>query len=387
MVPITYAQNIIELRKLFEHGFREFVVSQKNFSRTLETNEKELLEILSFKNKNKDIKIFFEFDILVDEADFHSLTLQYSNLPLIEFDAVRIYDLGVMEWIKNQFPWQKIHLILETGNHNLVSLLTYEAYLGNQLSRFVVSIELSKDVLKNFTANLKTPCELYVLGPILLFYTPRKLLSPLVKTSEKNSLKSVWTKATSEESPHSGFPVLENQHGTFMFNVKDLNLLEDLNMVAETGAKYFRFDLRFENMLDHVELVSKVIFQNEIGKKLIGPRPFIKGFFNVNKSDVLFKKLKNNRIIRNDQNYVGEVIDVEKDRRLTIISKNNSVLNRDLHKLRIITPEGKEKIIEQFNFLDLNLDACDKLANEDLYFLNYIRGVTVKSQVYFFENK
>jgi len=49
-------------------------------------------------------------------------------------------------------------------------------------------------------------------------------LSPLEEKKHLNDALEAY--GTSEESPHSGFPIVENRHGTFMFNVKDLSLLE-----------------------------------------------------------------------------------------------------------------------------------------------------------------
>ncbi len=384
LTPITYAQTSEELKSLYDLGFKEFIVSVNSYSRTIETDENELLKIISSKKSFPDIKLFFEFDILLDEKDFKDLMNKFSRLPLIDFDAIRVYDTGVMEFIHQNYNWLKIHMIVETGNHNLVALLTYENYLKEQLTRFVVSIELSKEVLESFTKQLKTPCELLGLGPILLFYTPRKLLGPILKN---HSNQSRWIKATSEESPHSGFPVLENKHGTFMFNVKDLNILDDLDSIIKCGIKYLRFDIRFENMQAQNSKVADILIHHKKEIKIIGPRPFIKGFFNINKTDVLFKKLKNHRIIRNDENYLGEILDVEKEKCLTCIIKKGPVEVDKIKALKFITPEGKEKLIDHFQFIDLLKVKPTTLALDDLYMLNYVRGVTVKTQIYILWNK
>src|SRR5690606_4501254 len=111
---------------------------------------------------------------------------------------------------------------------------------GARLTRLVLSIELSKESLKNIVPALKTPCELLVLGRILLFHSPRALLAPLAgPVADPAWLEAV---GASEESPHKGFPLLENKHGTFMFLPKDFCLAEQLPELKELGLEYMRFD-------------------------------------------------------------------------------------------------------------------------------------------------
>ena len=60
------------------------------------------------------------------------------------------------------------------------------------------------------------------------------LLSTLLPQDDEKRAKSMtsgeFLEATgeSEESPHKGFPLIENSHGTFMFHIKRLFLLEHL---------------------------------------------------------------------------------------------------------------------------------------------------------------
>jgi putative protease len=186
---------------------------------------------------------------------------------------------------------------------------------------------------------------------------------------------------TSEESPHSGFPLIENRHGTFMFNVKDLSLIEHVAELMEMNIKNLRIDLRFDAFLNHAEVIMNALKNKVEVFKIDGPRPFIKGFYNINKTDVLFVKLKNNRIARNDANYLAEVVDVEKEINLVLKVKKNLEISEEL-KLKIITPEGKEKKISVSEFLNSKKEKVSKLLNEKIVTIPYVNGVTVKSQIY-----
>ena len=55
-------------------------------------------------------------------------------------------------------------------------------------------------------------------------------------------------KANSEESPHRGFTIIENIHGSFMLNPKKQSLLQVLDQVLECGVEFLRVDQRLWNL-------------------------------------------------------------------------------------------------------------------------------------------
>lgn len=376
MKIISYATSTNEILKLNDHGIHEIVISSAEFSRFNQNSFEELINMIELKNKIS-ARLVFEWDILEQENKFKKTVELFKKLPIHEFSSIRIQDPGVVHFIKTHYPWLKIQLILETGNHNLVGLKKWEEYLGEQLERLILSNELSKEHLKSYGQTLSTPIEILCFGRILLFYSPRGLLKPLY---DKKS-DYIEASGTSEESPHSGFPLIENRHGTFMFNVKDLSLIEHVKEMIEMNIVHLRLDLRFDDFFVQLSNLMQAINNQVEQFKVEGPRPFIKGFYNINKTDVLFVKLKNNRIARNDANYLAEVVDVEKDVNLVIKMKKNYEVMANL-KLKIITPEGKEKNIEVNEFLNSEKQKINHLINEKIVIIPFVNGVTVKSQVY-----
>src|SRR5690606_12776528 len=147
--------------------------------------------------------------------------------------------------------------IAENGNHNLRALEGWIELASGRMERIVLSIELSKTAISEYVTKLKVPCELLGFGRILLFYTPRPLLSALVpeRVSQNEELAAL---GESEESPHKGFPIVENQHGTFMFHIKEFCLVEFAKELKEMGLSYFRIDQRWESPSQILPLVSLV---------------------------------------------------------------------------------------------------------------------------------
>jgi putative protease len=369
MKLISYALNADDARLLIKNNISEIIVSCKELSWFHQNDLDTLLVLVQEIKKNNGIAIL-EWDLLHPENTLPSALKVFEKLPLHDFSAIRIQDPGVVHLIKNKYSWLPIHLILETGNHNFEALKKWEDYLGKQLERLVLSNELSKEHLEIYAKKLKTPLEVLIFGRILLFYSPRKLLSPLEK--EKNIDKFIEAFGTSEESPHSGFPIIENMHGTFMFNVKDLSLFDNLKEMTELGINNGRLDLRFDKSIEQVEDL----------KNYHGPRPLIKGFYQINKTDVLFSKLKNKKTNRQDENFLGVVVDVERDKGIAIIIKASNFHKDENTQLKIITPEGKVKNIERFSFRNSLNETIYTAQEGSLVICSYISGVTVKSQVY-----
>lgn len=377
MKIICYAQNEQEISKLQELNVSEIIVSTKMLSRFAQTDFDELVSILAHA-KNYQSKIVLEWDALYQENRFQQALETFKKLPLHDISEVRLQDPGTIRYVKENCPWMKVQLILETGNHNIVGLKRWRDYLGNQLSRMVLSNELSREHLDSYSKDLEVPIEVLVYGRILLFYSPRGLLSPVLNLKDEY----LETKGTSEESPHSGFPLIENAHGTFMFNVKDLSLVEHASELTAMGIDYLRIDNRFDQTNDQLPMIINKMRNPEAEYKITNDRPFIKGFYNINKTDVLFVKLKNNRIARNDQNYVGEILDVDRDSHLCLWVKKEHLNIADEMKIKIVTPEGKIKETIVHEFKNSSMMKINSLLNECVVIIPYVSGVTAKSQVY-----
>ncbi len=391
-IMVTHVESMDQFSLLRDHALDykntelEVIVGCLELSRYTNTKKEDLLKLIHHISKEQ-ISVVLEWDGLYQEDKFIQAAAVVDSLPLHEISAIRVQDPGAVEYIKNKYPWLKIQLVLENGNHNLAGLMKWSEYLGEQCSRLILSNELSKEKLKEYASVLKAPLEILLFGRILLFYSPRLLLSPL----EKDKLKKSWITASgsSEESPHSGFPLIENRHGTFMFNVKDLSLLDHLEEISQLGIAHTRVDLRFDESFnryikDLFELFSGKKTEADFQLKINHPRPVIKGFYNVNKTDVLFTKLKNSRTQRQDDFYLGEIVDVERNQQLALLIKTNA-LSENLEivqEIKMVTPEGKIKImILPWIKSTLGLPLLQASKN-DLVLIPYTNGVTVKTQVY-----
>lgn len=377
----TFAQSMNDLSLIKDQGLDEVILGHQNFSRYGKLKTEEYLAF-SKRAKELGLKVIFEWDILMTENTFEKLAQEI--LPLLDdFDSLRVQDPGALEWgFKN--TTKPLQFIAENGNHNLPGLEGWIEHVQGRMERIALSIELPKNKIEEYCHTLKVPCELLGLGRILLFYTPRQLLSPL--TEDKFSYhEEISAVGESEESPHKGFPIVENRHGTFMFHIKDFCLVDFAQDLKALGLGYFRIDLRFSDFAQLKEvkaLVENFNENNYLAFKEQYPQDLMRGFYLVNKTDILFPKLKNHRLQSREGDYIGEVLEAEKGSHLAIFVKNAKGLRKS-DKLKIIHPKGEifEALI--YSLRNLSLEEVDYIEPNKTALIQFVGGVWVKSHVFF----
>lgn len=385
----TYIENKSQLDILQIIGVREVIICTSRLSRFSKLTMSESLN-LAKEAAEMNITPVLEWDILMTQDQFHSIITLLDGLDLSVFKSIRVRDQGAAEYILNKKKDLRIQLLLEYGNHNLLGIKEWITYLKPSIERVILSIEISKNHLKKYIEEIDIEVEVMGIGRIPLFYSPRSLISHAIDEAP-SEIQKIY-KASSEESPHRGFDLIENAHGILMFNTKDYGPLKEWSELISMKLSVLRIDFRhIDNQDVYANLMQQVshIFQEEnLGLRLemitklkedYG-RPLIKGFFGINKSNVLFKKLKNSRTKRFDDLYLGEVVEVNKGIHIGVSIKSGSVKLGD--KIKLLTPDGKEKYLTINNMTNSRLDEIKSAAVSELVFFKHLGGISVKTQVY-----
>ncbi|MFZ8932339.1 MAG: peptidase U32 family protein [Bacteriovoracaceae bacterium] len=350
----------------------ELLICPNELSRHGVASYEELAPALKSINKRKVLV----WDILMVQKDFEYAQKLIENIDLSLFDSIRVQDLGALEYMRVEHPNIPVQFNAETGFHNTKSLVAI-CQSHRKLEKIIVSLELSKDKLKEIIQELSPYSihfEIMAIGPLLLFYSPRNLLSPHFNKSAEGIIS---VNGKSEETPHKGFRITENRHGTFMFHPKDHSLLDYLDELKTLGVDHFR--------VDSTELVAQTInfikFRNSSDLEVIKKsKPHIKGYFNVNKSDALFTRLKNKHFIKKEDGFIGEVLSSQKESYIAI-----KILKEGLVKgapIKIVTPEGKEKRVLIKKIWNSRGDELSGSEKGSLAYIDYIKGVSKRSFVY-----
>jgi U32 family peptidase len=385
----SYAHTTKEIDQLASSGAAEIILTYAPLSRVGGSALLDV-ELLAKHAHELGLPVTLEWDVLVVERDFISSCTYFSQLPINLFSAIRVADFGVMQFLFESYPSLKLIPILEGRCHNFESIIGVLELLPKRVERVVLSIELSGSELEKIIPKLPVPCELLLLGPIPLYYSPRHLLSPLIEDKRLKGAR-VDLLATSEEGPHSGFPLIESDHGTVVYNTRHLWLLDSLLRLREIGVTMGRIELRSIEKRDHkIELLQQIgavftDFSEELVEEIKGSYPFstIHGFFRANKSDVLFPKLKNHRLIPLGSDHLGEVVDVIRGEMVAIVLCQDASMLQVGSSLKLVTPEGRELFVKlSWCRNSQGEDITSPIKRGEIILINPIKRVTVKSQLY-----
>ena len=375
--PIDNGQNLEDIISNHNEGITGILGFQE-ISRYFKSSFEDTQSNLS-KLKQHGVKTYLQWDILMTDTSFAYACSFLTKLNLSDFAGVRVQDPGALYWLKDKYPEVPIHYIVETGNHNIVGLNRW-LETGANIKRFVLSAELSFDLLKSFRNQLPLEIELEVqaLGRVLLFYTPRALLSPL--SEKEQSDQYIEAMGTSEESPHKGFPLIENRHGTFMFNTKDIFIFDEIEKVNELSEVSFRCDSDYLSVKEIITGLTSGSKEGILALKEKYPISLIKGFFKTNKTDVLFKKLKNSRIQGRVDNFLGEIVDVKKKKHVGLFLRSDVSLKVG-DVITMTTPEGKEKEVIVSEMKNGAGQVIEVSLGGQVVFFPHVGGVSVRTIV------
>ena len=377
----TYLESFSELEQIQKTLIREVILQHKSLSRMGKQNTNSLISLLDGA-LSCGLSPVLQWDILSTEQTFqHCLTL-LNRLPLAKFHAIRVQDLGAAEWIRQEHPELPLHLIVETGNHNITGLQRWTEYFGQQLQRLVLSTELPKSVLIEYSKILSVPCEILAVGRILLFYTPRKLLSSqFFATKSTDFLEKRLIPA---DQPQQQFPTVENEHGTFMFHHRDLFLLDYLPELKCTSLEVLRLDLQHLDVsanwiIKLSELIDSFDKEKCIAFKSDWPTKITHGFFRANRTNLAIERIKNPHLKDHGETLVGYVVESIKGEQLIILARKTFPFAKALLG---ITPEGRECDIATKDIKTTDGQPVTEIISGNLYQVPHVKYVTAQTLVY-----
>lgn len=221
-----------------EFGLR---TAAKNF-----TNEdlKDAVEYAHERGK----KIFVTMNIIPHNSDFDNIDDYIIYLDTINVDGIIVADPGIFMKIKNLAPRIELHISTQANITNLETALFWYS-LGAK--RIVLARELSIDEIKHIKQNIPKDLEIevFVHGAMCISYSGRCLLSNYMTGRDANhgdcAQSCRWKyKLVEENRPDKSYPIEENERGTFIFNSKDLCLIEYVDELMEAGIDSFKIEGR-----------------------------------------------------------------------------------------------------------------------------------------------
>lgn len=218
----------------------------KNFSQT------EMAEGIRFAHEH-DVKVYVTANILAHNGDLEGARRYFEELKEIKPDALIISDPGMFMIAKEVCPEIEIHISTQANNTNYQ---TYLFWWQQGAKRVVSARELSLAEIRQIRDKIPQEMEIesFIHGAMCISYSGRCLLSSYFTGRDANRGACThpcrWKYAVVEEKrPGEYLPVYENERGTYIFNSKDLCMIEYIPELVAAGIDSLKIEGRMKTAL------------------------------------------------------------------------------------------------------------------------------------------
>ena len=322
----------------------------KNFSM------EEIREGIAFAHAH-DVKVYITANILAHNGDLSGVRAYFEELKEIRPDALIISDPGVFMIAIEVCPEIDIHISTQANNTNYG---TYQFWHQLGARRVVTARELSMAELKEIREKAPADLEMetFIHGAMCISYSGRCLLSNYFTGRDANRGACThpcrWKYAIVEETrPGEYMPVYENERGTYIFNSKDLCMIEHIPELIDSGIDSFKIEGRMKTAL-YVATVART-YRKAIDDYLESPelyrenmdwyldqisnctyRQFTTGFF-FGKPDESAQIYDNNTYVK-EYTYLGIIGECTADGLYRIEQRNKFSVGE---QIEIMKPDGR----------------------------------------------
>ena len=313
-------------------------------------------------------KVYVTANITAHNRDLEGVANYFKELKEVKPDAIIISDPGVFDIAQEVAPEIEIHISTQANN---VNYRTYRFWHKMGASRVVSARELSleeiADLRKNIPAELEI--ETFVHGAMCIAHSGRCLLSNYFTGRDANlgacTHPCRWKYHVVEENrPGEYLPVYENDRGTYIFNSKDLCMIEYIPEIIAAGINSLKVEGRMKTAL-YVATVARTYrkaiddffespelykenleyYRQEIAKCTY--RQFTTGFFfDKPKADA---QIYDNNVYVKEYTYLGTVASVDENNLCEMEQRNKFSVGDEVE---VMKPNGENILVTVKRILD-----------------------------------
>lgn len=322
----------------------------KNFTK------EDMKEGIAFAHE-RGVKVYVTANILAHNEDLPGVEEYFEEMKEVRPDALIISDPGVFAIARKILPDMELHVSTQANNTNYGTFLFW---YNQGAKRVVTARELSLKEIKEIRDRIPKNMEIesFIHGAMCISYSGRCLLSNYFVGRDANQGACThpcrWKYSVVEETrPGEYMPVYENERGTYIFNSKDLCMIEHIPEMIEAGIDSFKIEGRMKTALyvatvartyrkaidDYLESPEKYRANMEWYKAEIGKctyREFTTGFY-FHKPDATTQIYDSNTYVKN-YTYIGTVETVFEDGSFQMEQKNKFTVGETIE---IMKPDGR----------------------------------------------
>ena len=299
-------------------------------------------------------KVYLTMNIFPHNNDIEGMPEFIEKVSAIGIDAIILSDPGVFSLVKEIAPDMDIHLSTQANNTNWLSA---KFWYENGVKRIVLARELSLKEIKQIKDKLPEDLELeiFVHGAMCISYSGRCLLSNYMANRDSNrglcAHPCRWKYYLVEEKrPGEYLPVMEDERGTFIFNSKDLCMIEYIPDIINSGVTSLKIEGRMKSSF-YVATVVKAyreaidayykgnyVFREKWLEELskASHREYTTGFYK-NKTTSKDQIYHTSSYIR-EYEFIGVVKDFDEESGIATIEQRNRMYVGD--EIEVVNPVG-----------------------------------------------
>ena len=365
---LSPAGTLTMLNAAINFGADAIYAGQPRYSLRVRNNEfndlqklKTAIDTTHLHNK----KIYIVTNLLPHNAKLKTFPEDIQKIVDLQPDALIMSDVGLIDFVRNKYPEMPIHLSVQANTTNYAAVKFWQK-LG--LQRIILSRELSLDEI----AEIRQQCpdielEVFIHGALCIAYSGRCLMSGYFNhrdanqgtctnacrweykvAAEKNQPINFYVKEPNR--PQDLMPIEEDEHGTYLFNSKDLRGLEHVETLLKIGVDSFKIEGRtksayyvarttqvYRQAIDDFKNGRTFDYKNLSVLENLANRGYTDGFFQRHHDADYQNYLQGHSTAQKSQ-YVADVGDFDnQNKRLHLIAKNHFEVG---DTLEFITPEG-----------------------------------------------
>ena len=316
------------------------------------------------------VKVYVTANIVAHNGDLDGIRGYFEGLKEMGPDALIISDPGVFTIAKEVCPEIDIHISTQANSTNYA---TYNFWYAQGAARVVAARELSLAELREIRARIPEDMEIeaFVHGAMCISHSGRCLLSSYFTGRSANMGACThpcrWKYYVMEESrPGEFLPVEEDERGTYIFNSKDLCMIEHVPDLIEAGVDSLKIEGRMKTALyvaavartyrraiddyrTSPELYEKNLdyYREEIAKCTY--RQFTTGFY-YGKTDADAQIYDANTYIK-EYTYIGIVQETDERGFVKIYQRNKFSVGEEIE---VMVPDGTNRLLKVLAMEDEN---------------------------------
>jgi U32 family peptidase len=399
------AGDLDRMRTAFDYGADAVYAGQPRYSLRVRENDFSManLEIGISEAHARGKKFFVASNISPHNAKVKTYMRDMEPVIAMQPDALIMSDPGLIMMVREKWPEMPVHLSVQANAVNYASVKFWQK-MG--LTRVILSRELSIDEIKEIRQECpEMELEVFIHGALCIAYSGRCLLSGYFNSRDPNQgtctnscrwdykvhdakqdaagvirLQDFDFQAEMEKSnlsacgslprhpeadkvflieekgrPGELLPIMEDEHGTYIMNSKDLRAIEHVEKLIEVGVDSLKIEGRTKSRYYVARTAQN--YRKAIDDALAG-RPFdwgllgeLENLANRGYTDGFYQRhhtaehqnyvqgySKSNRSL-----YVGDVVAYDAEKGFADIEARNKFAVGD--KLQIIHPTGNQDIV------------------------------------------